>query len=186
MCRRRKSVTTGRTNKRTDSRSPIYPNLFLVEVCKSYQKLTLIFFLYISCKSTFFPLWSVFIKKKPPNLFFSFHFLHISLFRFVLVDFVLLSLVSFRFVFISLISFRFRWFRFVSFLFRFALFRYPYAHICPFKMHLIGITHIQLRYELFKSEINSPIRHFLTLTCAGTVYTSIYKCFRDMYVFSSR
>ena len=73
-------------------------------------------------------------------LFFSFHFLHISLFCFVFVDFVLLSLVSFYFVFISLISFRFvsfllisfRFvsfslisFRFVSFLFRFALYRYP-------------------------------------------------------------
>ena len=52
-------------------------------------------------------------------LFFSFHFLHISLFRFVLVDFVLLSLVSFHFVLISLISFRFRWFCFVSFRFYF-------------------------------------------------------------------
>jgi hypothetical protein len=31
----------GRTNERTDSRSPIYPNLFLAEVYKSYQKLTL-------------------------------------------------------------------------------------------------------------------------------------------------
>jgi hypothetical protein len=29
---RRKSVTTGRTNERTDSRSPIYPNLFLADV----------------------------------------------------------------------------------------------------------------------------------------------------------
>ena len=69
-----------------------------------------------------------------------FFFFHISLFRFVFVDFVLLSLVSFYFVFISLISFRFvsfllisfRFisfslisFRFVSFLFRFALYRYP-------------------------------------------------------------
>jgi hypothetical protein len=41
--------------------------------------------------------------------FFSFHFLHISLFRFVFVDFVLLSLVSFCF----------RWFRFVLFRFYF-------------------------------------------------------------------
>ena len=38
---RRKSVTTGRTNERTYSRSPIYPYLFLAEVYKSYQKLTL-------------------------------------------------------------------------------------------------------------------------------------------------
>jgi hypothetical protein len=38
---RRKSVTTGRTNERTDSRSPIYPYPFLAEVYKSYQKLTL-------------------------------------------------------------------------------------------------------------------------------------------------
>jgi hypothetical protein len=35
---RRKSVTTGRTNERTDSRSPIYPNLFLADVYKSYQE----------------------------------------------------------------------------------------------------------------------------------------------------
>ena len=58
----------------------------------------------------------------------SFHFLGISLFRFVLVNFVLLSLVSFHFV--DFVSFRFCWFRFVfvdfvSFLFRFALYRYP-------------------------------------------------------------
>ena len=83
-------------------------------------------------------------------IFFFYFFFHISLFRFVFVDFVLLSLVSFYFVFISLISFRFvsfllisfrfvfvdfvsfRFvsfslisFRFVSFLFRFALYRYP-------------------------------------------------------------
>jgi hypothetical protein len=58
-------------------------------------------------------------------LFFSFHFLHISLFRFVFVDFVLLSLVSFDFVFISLISFRFVFVDFVSFLFRLALYRCP-------------------------------------------------------------
>jgi uncharacterized Zn finger protein (UPF0148 family) len=38
---RRKSVTTGRTNERTYSISPIYPYLFLAEVYKSYQKLTL-------------------------------------------------------------------------------------------------------------------------------------------------
>ena len=83
-------------------------------------------------------------------IFFFLFFFHISLFRFVFVDFVLLSLVSFYFVFISLISFRFvsfllisfrfvsfslisfrfvsfRFvsFRFVSFLFRFALYRCP-------------------------------------------------------------
>jgi hypothetical protein len=33
--------TTGGTNEQTDSRSPIYPNLSLAEVYKSYQKLTL-------------------------------------------------------------------------------------------------------------------------------------------------
>jgi hypothetical protein len=55
---RRKSVTTGRTNERTDSRRPIYPNLFLAEVYKCYKKLTL----EIKIKSTylvkvpFFPL----------------------------------------------------------------------------------------------------------------------------------
>ena len=31
----------GQTNERTDSRSPIYPTLFLAEVYKPYQKLTL-------------------------------------------------------------------------------------------------------------------------------------------------
>ena len=56
---------------------------------------------------------------------FSFHFLRITLFRFVLVDFVLLSLVSFHFIFISLISFRFVFVDFVSFLFHFTLYRYP-------------------------------------------------------------
>jgi hypothetical protein len=34
-------VTTGRTNERTDSRSSIYPNLFLADVYKSSQKFTL-------------------------------------------------------------------------------------------------------------------------------------------------
>ena len=77
MCRRdEKSVTTRRTNERTDSRSPIYPNLFLAEVYKSYQKLTL----EIKKKSTylvkvpFFPLIPFHIKKKkqinPPPKFF--------------------------------------------------------------------------------------------------------------------
>ena len=50
---------------------------------------------------------------------FSFHFLRISLFCFVLVDVVLLSLVSFHFVFISLISFRFVFVDFVLFRFYF-------------------------------------------------------------------
>ena len=65
MSERRKSVTTGRTNERTDSRSPIYPNLFLAEVYKSYQKLTL----EILKKSTYlvkvpvFPLIPFHIKK---------------------------------------------------------------------------------------------------------------------------
>jgi hypothetical protein len=40
-------------------------------------------------------------------LFFSFHFLHISLFRFAFVGFVSISLISFRFVSFLLISFRF-------------------------------------------------------------------------------
>jgi hypothetical protein len=44
-----------------------------------------------------------------------YHFLHISLFRFI----------SFPFRWFRFVSFRFRWFRFVSFLFRFALYRYP-------------------------------------------------------------
>ena len=67
-----------------------------------------------------------------PLLFFFFHFLHIGLFRFVFVDFVLLSLVSFYFALLSFlfVSLCFRWFRFalfrfVSFLFRFALYWYP-------------------------------------------------------------
>ena len=59
-------MTTGRTNERTDSRSPIYSNLFLAEVCKSYQRLTL----EIKKKSTylvkvpFSPLIPFHIKKK--------------------------------------------------------------------------------------------------------------------------
>ena len=70
-------MTTGRTNERTDSRSPIYPNLFLEEVYKSYQKLTL----EILKKSTYLVKVPFFhlalipfhIKKKtyhpPPNFF---------------------------------------------------------------------------------------------------------------------
>jgi hypothetical protein len=60
-------VTTGRTNERTDSRIPIYPNLFLADVYKSYQILTL----EILKKSTylvkvpFFPLIPSHIKKTP-------------------------------------------------------------------------------------------------------------------------
>ena len=68
MCRRdEKSVMTKRTNERTESRSPIYPNLSLAEVYKSYQKLTL----KILKKSTylvkvpFFPLIPFHIKKNP-------------------------------------------------------------------------------------------------------------------------
>ena len=63
---KRKSVTTGRTNERTDSRSPIYPNLFLADVYKSYQKLTLeiVKKTYISCKSTFFLFDTFSFKKK--------------------------------------------------------------------------------------------------------------------------
>ena len=69
-------------------------------------------------------------------LLFFFHFL----FRFVFVDFILLSLVSFYFVFISLISFRFVSFllisfRFVSFSlisFRFVSFRFYFVS------HFIG------------------------------------------------
>jgi hypothetical protein len=47
-----------------------------------------------------------------PTLFFSFHFLHISLFRWF-------RFVSFRFRWFRFVSFRFRWFRFVSFRFYF-------------------------------------------------------------------
>jgi hypothetical protein len=59
----------GRTNERTDSRSPIYPNLFLANVYKSYQKLTLEILRKptLSCKSTFFPFDLFSLKKK--NLF---------------------------------------------------------------------------------------------------------------------
>jgi hypothetical protein len=63
--------------------------------------------------------------------YFFFHFL----FRFLFVDFVLLSLVSFYFVFISLISFRFVSFLLISF--RFRWFRFvsssypPFFSICP-------------------------------------------------------
>ena len=69
---KRKSVTTGRTNERTDSRSPIYPNLFLADVCKSYQKLTLEILrkpTYL-VKVPFFPLIPFHLKKKP-NFFFN-------------------------------------------------------------------------------------------------------------------
>jgi hypothetical protein len=63
-------VTTGRTNERTDSRSPIYPNLILAEVYKSYQKLTL----EILKKSTylvkvyFFPLIPFHVKNPPKKI----------------------------------------------------------------------------------------------------------------------
>ena len=70
MCRRdEKSVTTRRTTERTDSRSPIYPNLFLAEAYKSYQKLTLEIKkkIYISCKSTFYP-FDPFSYKKPNQM----------------------------------------------------------------------------------------------------------------------
>jgi hypothetical protein len=62
----------------------------------------------------------------------SFHFLRISLFRFVLVDFVLLSLVSFHFIFISLISFRFVSLLLISFRFVFVDFevQMSYFYLC--------------------------------------------------------
>jgi hypothetical protein len=59
-------VTTGGTNEQTDSRSPIYPNLFLADVYKSYQKLTLEILrkpTYL-VKVPFFPLIPFHFKKK--------------------------------------------------------------------------------------------------------------------------
>ena len=75
MSERPKSVTTGRTNERMDSRSPIYPNLFLADVYKSYQILTLEILKQSTylVKVPFFPLIPFHIKKNqiasPPNLF---------------------------------------------------------------------------------------------------------------------
>jgi hypothetical protein len=57
------------------------------------------------------------VEIKAPIIFF-FHFLYISLFRFVFVDFVLLWLVSFYFVLFLLISIYLVLFRFVSISFR--------------------------------------------------------------------
>ena len=70
VCRRDEKVTTGRTNERTNSRSPIYPNLLLAEVYKSYQKLTLEILkksTYL-VKVTFFPLIPFHINKTPKSL----------------------------------------------------------------------------------------------------------------------
>ena len=65
-------------------------------------------------------------------------------FRFVFVDFVLLSLVSFYFVFISLISFRFVSFLLISF--RFVSFRFVFVDFVSFRFvsHFIGALYFKL------------------------------------------
>ena len=85
-------------------------------------------------------------------------------FRFVFVDFVLLSLVSFYFVFISLISlisFRFVSFslisfRFVSFLFRFALYMFPKTQhiLCQIEKTPIA-DGIQLQVNFYIGKLGS-------------------------------
>ena len=76
-----------------------------------------------------------------PLLFF-FHFL----FRFVFVDFVLLSLVSFYFVFISLISFRFVSFRFVFV--DFVSFRFVFVNFVSFRF--VSFSLISFRFVSFR------------------------------------
>jgi hypothetical protein len=62
-------VTTGRTNERTDSRSPIYPNLFFGGCLQILSKINFrnLKKIYISCKSTFFPFDPFSYKKTPKN-----------------------------------------------------------------------------------------------------------------------
>ena len=77
MSERRKSVTTGRTNERTDSRNPIYPYLFFGGGIQILSKINFrnLKKIYISCKSTFFPFDPFSYKKKkkksPPSKNFS-------------------------------------------------------------------------------------------------------------------
>jgi hypothetical protein len=92
------------------------------------------------------------------------HFLHISLFRFVFVDSVLLSLVSFYFVFISLISFRFVFvdfvsFRFVSFLFGFALYRCPESNTLNDVARWIDV-HLATSFKVFVYKFTCSFRTF--------------------------
>ena len=94
--------------------------------------------------------------------FFFILFFHISLFRFVFVDFVLLSLVSFSFRWFRFVSFRFCWFRFVSF--RFVSFRFVFVDFASFRSfrfyfvsHFIGAP-ICIRYCLYQDN------HLLTLS----------------------
>ena len=80
----------------------------------------------------------------------SFHFLRISLFRFVLVDFVSLSLVSFHFVFISLISFRFV---------DFASFRFAFVDFVSFRFvsfSLISFRFVSFRFYFVSHFIGTP------------------------------
>ena len=109
-------------------------------------------------------------------LFFYFHFLHISLFRwfrfisfpFRWFRFVSFSLISFRFVSFSLISFRF-----VSFLFRFALYRYPLFSGTPgsFREMLILPT-LFVRY-IGNSNNSSPFRLRFSPPSVGLKVTRI-------------
>jgi hypothetical protein len=60
-------------NEQTDSRSPIYPNLFLADVYKSYQKFTLEILrkpTYL-VKVPFFPLIPFHLKKNKKFFFFN-------------------------------------------------------------------------------------------------------------------
>ena len=124
----------------------------------------------------------MYLKNQIIFFLFSSFFFHISLFRFVFVDFVLLSLVSFYFVFISLILFRFvsfllisfRFvsfslisFRFVSFLFRFALYRYPNNRVT---IDIIDENGTSTKQFVLHPEPNNRWRHVFTRICTCSAY----------------